>query len=275
MWPVLFQYGNAAATSYAFMAGLAFVIGTLLWAYEASRFNISFEKIINLSLLTIPVSLLGARALFIITQWDDFERGRFRIWALWEGGVVFYGGFIAGGIFLLWKLRRERIHLETAFNSLVPALAIGHGLGRIGCFLNGCCFGGFCELPWAVHYTNALTVAPKNIPLHPVQLYEAAGLFVLGLFLIKNSRFKQPWAPNWLLYLLLYPTLRFILEFFRDDPMRGRWAWFSTSQWISLMLIFLCLFLAFYRAKQHNSANVKLNVKFNAKRNIKHKSKIG
>src|SRR5690606_19504468 len=115
--------------------------------------------------------------------------------------------------------------------------------------------------PWAVEYTHPLSPALKNYPVHPVQLYEASGLLILGILLIINNRYPRWSIPTWWFYLLGYGVLRFFLEFFRGDLARGGFAGFSTSQWLGLGLIFVFLFLAFLRRTDHNSPHESRNRK--------------
>ncbi|MBS1985720.1 MAG: prolipoprotein diacylglyceryl transferase [Bdellovibrionales bacterium] len=257
MFPILFRIGDAALYSYPLLFSLAYFVGLFVWQSEGRRYGLKGEAQVSLSLGTIFSGLLGARLLFLLTQWRSVLGGELQVWALWEGGLVFLGGFVAGFLYLLWSMPRWKIPYAVGFDTLAPALAWAHAVGRLGCFANGCCHGRRCDLPWAVTYSNPLSVArPLGTPLHPSQLYEALGLVLLGWWLMKNNRrpsSSQRWATRHL-YLMGYGVLRFAVEFTRGDVLRGEWLALSTSQWISLGLIFAAVLLDLRRRPRHNSA---------------------
>jgi len=256
MWPTIFRFENTALYSYTFFVSLAFLVG-LFCFYQLTQAKISARHAINGTLFASFVGFVGARLLFVITQWDKFIQGDFSILRPWEGGVVFLGGFLTGALALFFYAKRKNLPLSYTFSAAAPSLAIAHAVGRIGCFLNGCCFGSHCTLPWAVTYTHELSAAPLFEKLHPTQLYEIIVLLFIFLLLkaLHKNEIKVPKkykAHPGILYLYLYGTLRFFIEFFRGDIFRGIWGPFSTSQWVSLCLIFLALFLDFRRHQSHN-----------------------
>jgi phosphatidylglycerol:prolipoprotein diacylglycerol transferase len=171
-------------------------------------------------------SWIGAKVLFIFTQdrWamgDLAQAGNFWL----GGGFVFLGGLLGGGLFTLivgsvWK------HLSfKKMDFTIAPLLWGHALGRVGCFLAGCCFGQQTTVPWAIHL--------HGYSRHPTQLYEAVALALLA-YLIQSKRFKSYQAQG---YLVSYGLIRWVIENYRGDELRGSWAGQSTSQWISLVLM--------------------------------------
>lgn len=150
------------------------------------------------------------------------------------GGFVFYGGLIFGLIFyLVYSLRFKKFNFHKSY-LLIPGIAFGHAIGRIGCFLTGCCYGSQCELPWAVKMEGEFR--------HPVQLYEAFALFSIGFLALSWIEKKKTNLNIITNYLLVYSGVRFFIEFFRGDEIRGIfWFSLSTSQFISLGLIILSL----------------------------------
>jgi phosphatidylglycerol:prolipoprotein diacylglycerol transferase len=151
-----------------------------------------------------------------------------------QSGFAFYGGLLGFALFAILFARGSRLSVLEIFDRASPSLAMAHAVGRVGCFLEGCCYGTHCDLPWAVTYDAA------QGPLHPVQLYESIFLATLGFFLWKNERLrlqmKQARPSSTALYLIIYAPLRFALEFFRGDETRGAWEGLSSSQWISIPL---------------------------------------
>lgn len=261
MWPILWEWGPAVLQTYSVAMSLAFFAGMGLWIYETRPLAIPVEKIVNLALGTFLIGLVGARVLFILTQWPRVLSGDLKPWAVWEGGLVFLGSVISASIFLVLRARRVQIPLRILFDTLMPGLAIAHAVGRLGCLANGCCHGSFCPYPWAVIYTNPMASArPLMTPLHPTQLYESFGLVLLAWGLARLNRrsplFTQRFS-TFQAYLVGYGLLRFFIEFYRGDAVRGFWLFFSTSQWLSLVMIGLAILLDFMRRAVHNVRNEK------------------
>lgn len=171
-------------------------------------------------------SWVGAKLLFYITVGDKFGTYIDQISFWTGGGFVFYGGLIGGLIYLLLfhkLIRKISLHEVNAF---IPALALGHGIGRMGCLLAGCCFGKLTDGWWGIHQHGENRI--------PTQLIEAMILFSLTYFFFKRNKSQD---ENLSLYLILYGVSRFLIESLRDDAIRGHWGLLTPSQWISLTLI--------------------------------------
>ncbi len=184
-------------------------------------------------------SWLGAKTLFLYTIPNELSVSLIQESSFWlGGGFVFYGGFL-GGLLYLFILRSLKfpITLETLW-AMVPALTIGHAVGRFGCFLAGCCYGKETELFWGIHLHEARR--------HPTQLLEFVFLLSLGIYLLKSKRPKTELVS---LYLVSYGVIRIFIESLRGDLIRGDWGILTPSQWISLVLIGfgVVLFLREYR----------------------------
>ena len=161
-----------------------------------------------------------------------------------QAGGIFYGGLIAALAVAWWYLRRTKLPALGTADVFAPGIALGHGIGRLGCFSAGCCWGVECHLPWAVTFTNPqaqeLVGVPLDRPLHPTQLYEAAAEFLI--FAILYRRIGKPHRAGAIisLYLMLYSAARFVVEFFRFHDQGNLWGGpLDTSQWISLALFAL------------------------------------
>jgi len=219
--------------------GMAWGVGYTLskenW-YSVKRETKDFHLLFS---LCFAMAWLGAKLFFLFFSATDKMSDYAKEVNFWlGGGFVFYGGLIFGALSLVIGqfLIKDFKLKETAL--FVPPLYLSHGIGRVGCFLAGCCFGGQCSLP--------------HIEKHPVQLYEVFGLVLLYLY--SNRKLKdRDFKSTLMSYLLGYSALRFILEFFRDDSIRGHFYGLSTSQWISLFLLFcgLSYFLFFRRFKRN------------------------
>lgn len=255
MFPVLFRIGNAAFYTYPLFFALAYFTGLGVWLYEGARRDFRAPSLVSLSLGAMLWGWIGARGLFVLTQITDgapwIELVRF-----WEGGIVFFGGFLGAIAYLAWAMPKHGIARSEGFDAGAPAIAFAHAVGRIGCFANGCCHGSPCSGPLCVIYRNPLSIArPLETPLHPVQLYEAAGLVLLGFVLLRqNRRFAAGLTRHRAahVYLALYGLLRFGLETLRGDAIRGFFGPFSTSQWIAVSCVLTGVLLDWRSARVHN-----------------------
>ena len=196
-------------------------------------------------------AMVGAKILYLLTAIpaivSSVKAGQSvpdLIRALLSGGLVFYGGLIGAVTGAYFACRPYKCRLSEFFRVFMPAICIFHGFGRIGCFLAGCCYGKATSGPFGIIFQNS-EFAPKGTPLIPVQLIEAAGIFLLFLILHICSGQCRSDFNMFLIYISVYAPLRFILEFARGDTERGFIGPLSTSQWISLLLfaavwIFYC-----------------------------------
>jgi phosphatidylglycerol:prolipoprotein diacylglycerol transferase len=156
---------------------------------------------------------------------------------------VFYGGLIGALLVAAWYMHRTHLPLLATADVFAPGIALGHGIGRLGCFSAGCCYGVECHLPWAVTFTDPNSQIPRellNIPIHPTQLYESLAEFLI--FGILFWRISKPHSQGTIisLYLMLYSTARFIVEFFRYHEQGNLFGGpLDTSQWLSLCLLLL------------------------------------
>ena len=203
----------------------------------------------NHLLILIAYGLLGgmagAKILFLLININSIDWSRILdleyLKVLMSSGFVFYGGLIGGlgAVFLGGKIHKIRVlpYLEAA----IPCLPIAHGFGRIGCHFASCCYGIPYDGPFHVIYHTSeymATYAPVDTPLFPVQLLEAVINFGIAAFLIFRTWKKGLSMSNIYLYLLLYGISRFLLEYLRYDlAERGSFLWFSTSQWISILIL--------------------------------------
>ena len=191
MYPIAVHLGSFPVHSYGVMIALAFVFGLWTATLRAKRVNVSGEAIADVTLWIMVGTILGARAAYVATYWNDEFAGQpvSEIFAIWHGGLVFYGGLIgatvAGAIFLRWK----KLPLWKIADVLAPSIALGSVFGRIGCLLNGCCYGRACDLPWAIRFPKdsvpfmALVekgyLSPDAVTtpwLQPTQIYSALDL---------------------------------------------------------------------------------------------------
>ncbi|HEU4341456.1 MAG TPA: prolipoprotein diacylglyceryl transferase [Candidatus Binatia bacterium] len=255
MYPVLFKIGPLTIYS----LGLLWALGALAAAWilhlelKRNRYN---PELASTMVVTAAIGgLLGARLLFVLEEWNDFLRSP---WDLIFSGAGFswYGGLIGGTIAVTWLVRRNGIPWLKAADISAPALALGYGVGRIGCFLAGdATWGKVSGVPWTMAFPDAVAgwvnpltgvPYPPGVRVHPTQLYELVqSLFVFSILWILRER-RYPHGTIFWLYLVLAGSMRFIVEFWRANPILG--LGMTEYQWISLTLVLLGVYLL-YRQK--------------------------
>jgi phosphatidylglycerol---prolipoprotein diacylglyceryl transferase len=217
----------------------------------------------SLALLVLVGGFIGGRMGHVLIEEPQFylERPE-RLFIIWQGGFVFYGGFFLSlafvCLFLFGKRKKQPL---LYFDFFAPLIALSYLLGRLGCFLNGCCYGKVCELPWAISITDAQGLV---YPRHPTQLYSVAWelvvLLILWIWQKKRSFYLLQIAPLrmgrlgslFFTWLFLHSLGRFIIEFWRDD-FRGPQFLLSPSGWISLLLMLISTYFIGTRVQSRNS----------------------
>jgi phosphatidylglycerol---prolipoprotein diacylglyceryl transferase len=241
MYPILFDLGPATIYTYGVLLAAAYLLGLRLAMVRARARGLDQARVLDLGIYIIISALVGAKLLLVVTDFSTFVSDPSQLITLARSGGVFYGGLLLAVSVALWYIRRIGLPLWTTCDVFAPGIALGHVVGRFGCFFAGCCWGKPTDVPWAITFTNEYAAAnvgtPLHVPLHPTQLYEAgAEAFILLLLLATERRGRTYPGRTFWLYMLLYAISRFIIEFYRNDP-RGAVLMFSTSQFISLILV--------------------------------------
>ncbi len=246
MFPKILELGPVTLHSYGLLLALAFLVATALLANLAERDGVPRGKAWDLGFVVIVSALVGAKLLMVATNWHYYadQPSRFLSLEFWQAGGAFFGGLIGATLGSAWFIRRDpTLRFWKVADAAAPAIALGQAVGRIGCFAAGCDYGRPTHLPWAVVYTSQYAHnnvgVPLNVPVHPVQLYEAFGalLIFLGLYWFHKRRSFS--GQVICLYFLSYGMLRFLDEFFRGDVDRGYLfnGLLSIPQAISLVLM--------------------------------------
>jgi phosphatidylglycerol---prolipoprotein diacylglyceryl transferase len=215
MYPILYKIGPIHIYTYGFFLAVAFLAAILVSGREARRLGLPVGRFYDLCFYIILAAIIGSRLLYVVVEYRQFLANPLKIFALWEGGLVFHGGLIAAVATAFFYMRRQGMPYGATFDALAVGMPLGQFFGRIGCFMAGCCFGGPTDLPWAVTFTHPETLCPVRDPLHPAQLYEAflaLGVFAVLLWLRKRKRFN---GQLLLSYFCLAGLVRFSVEFFR------------------------------------------------------------
>lgn len=248
MYPILFDWGPLHLRFYGLLAVLALLIAAAILKRHFQQSQILDTLAGDLIFILFVSGLFGARLTYVMLNWASFRTDILSVFKIWEGGLVFYGGFLAA-LGATWVFAQKKSIPFLKLTDLVaPALALGHAIGRLGCFMAGCCYGKPSILPWSVTFRHPESLAPLGIPLHPTQTYEALGNLILFgiLFLLLAKKWKTGTTTS--AYLIGYGVMRFFLEFFRGDERGFFWA-LSTSQWFAFAAVFAGLFLLFSRRR--------------------------
>ena len=254
MHPILFEIGGFPVYTYGVLLAAAYLLGLQFALMRAKARGLDPNRVMDLGIWIIVSALIGAKLLLLIVEWDTYGRNPSELMTLVRSGGVFYGGLILAVIVALWYLWRHRMPVWSVTDVFAPGIALGHVIGRMGCFFAGCCFGRETSVPWAVtftsQYANQNVGTPLNVPLHPTQLYEAgAELLILGLLLLTERKGKPFPGRTFWGYMLVYGISRFIIEFYRGD-VRGTVGMFSTSQFVSMLIVPLSIIMLIVLARR-------------------------
>lgn len=214
MHPEILEWGVIHIRSYGLLLAVAFLAGAAVSMREARRLGLDEDRLLTVILVVLVASVLGARALYVIEHLEDFRRSWGSVLAVWQGGLTFYGGLIAGTVTGLLAARRFRLPMWPVADALTPALALGTMFGRVGCYLNGCCYGHPTSLPWGVTFPADSFPGLEfgNATIHPSQLYFAlAGLVLFGVTWWLRRRIAVPGVLFWT-FMALFSLARIPLD---------------------------------------------------------------
>lgn len=251
MFPKLIEVGSFSLPTYGVLIAFGFLAGLAVASRLARRSGLDPDRVTTMAVVLLLSAIVGAKVFMFVDNWSYYgaNPGRlFTLSALRSGGV-FYGGLLTALAVAYYYTRRHRMPWFATADAMVPGLAFGHAIGKVGCFAAGCCWGQTSNAFWAVMFTDpdahSFTGVPLNLTLHPTQLYEAFGTATIGLVLL--WLFSRPHRSGAILgsYLVLYSGFRFGVEFFRDDSARPQifGSVVSSTQLVALGLVVLGLFL--------------------------------
>ena len=255
MHPILFEIGGFPVYTYGVLLAAAYLLGLQFALVRARARGLDGSRVMDLGIWIIISALVGAKLLLLVVEFDTFRQNPRELLTLLRSGGVFYGGLIAAVTVALWYLRRHKMPVWAVTDAFAPGIALGHVIGRLGCFFAGCCWGRATDVPWAVTFTNQYAAqnvgTPLNVAIHPTQLYEAgAELIILGLLLLLERRGRAFAGRTFWSYMLMYGVTRFVIEFYRGDP-RGMVGDFTTSQFVSLILVPLSIIMLIVLARRN------------------------
>lgn len=218
------------------MLVVAFAVGTFLLAVRGDRSVVKPAQAVDLALWALVGAIIGSRVIFVALDWEVYAGHPLKLLNVWEGGLSFHGGLLGALIAGLFFARRNHLSFWALLDEATPGIALGYCFARVGCFLNGCCHGHACNLPWAMNFPHG--ELPGQL-VHPTQLYALLSTAVIFVILSELRGKVRVRGHLFALYLALYSIERFLLEFTRAGA-TGKYvaagAWLTAGQLASILI---------------------------------------
>jgi phosphatidylglycerol:prolipoprotein diacylglycerol transferase len=255
MLPELIHIGSFAVPTYGVLVAVGLILGLYVAARLGQHEGMDRDTLFNFGVYLALAGILGSKAALLIQERERYWSNPGQLFSLstLQSGGIFYGGLILAILFAIWYTHRYRLSFLKLGDVFAPGVAIGHSLGRLGCFAAGCCWGEPTSQPWGVTFTDPhaheTVGVPLNVALHPTQLYEAAADLAIFLFLYSQFRKKQFDGQILGWYLFLYSIARFVIEIFRSHEIDAvLWqGGLSAAQGISVVLFGIGVWLLWFR----------------------------
>lgn len=251
MRPILFHLGPLPVRSYGTLIMIGFLLALRYVIVQAHRLYgsptadragqgkaITADHILDMSLIGLALGIVGTRVVFVVLHWEMFRDNVWEAFKIWTGGLSFVGGPLFGFAYAWWYCRRHRLSFAAVADLAAPGFALAYVFGRIGCFLNGCCYGHACALPWAVRFEADGMGSVLTPPSHPTQIY--AAIMNVGIFVFLHRMLRRPHQDGQVIlaYGMLYAAYRFINDFFRAGATsRFVVGWVTDGQLAALVAI--------------------------------------
>ncbi len=253
MHSIAFHLGPLTVHWYGVLVAFGMLVGLWTASRRARLAGIAPEAVFDIGPWLIVGGILGARILYVVSYWNESFAGQpfYEVFMIQKGGLVFYGGLIgaiAGGLIYL---RLKKLPVWTMADILSPSIALGYVFGRMGCLMNGCCFGKPCEVPWGIVFpkdsppwehqlsSGLITANSAALPVHPTEIYDSVLNLFFYLFLAWLFRRRKFEGEVFVAYLIGYAILRSFVEYFRGDytPVHVHGGWLTPGQLISILII--------------------------------------
>ena len=221
MLPILLRIGNFTLHTYGVLVATGFLVGIYTARHFAKRFGLDPERVFNLSVYLALAAVAGAKLFLVMQDWRYYvhDPGSLFSAGFLQSAGIFYGGLIGALVVLTLYVRRQRMSWLAVGDAVVPGVAIGHAIGRLGCFSAGCCWGKPTTLPWGITFTSAYAHAtvgvPLGVPLQPTQLLGSFSEFCMFLMLWWLAGRRRFVGQLTAVYLLTYGVWRFLIDFLR------------------------------------------------------------
>ncbi len=226
MFPDLLSIGPLTIHTYGLLVAVGFFASLLVTVRTGISDGMSPQLVMDMGFVIVLSAMAGSRVMYVLMNVSYFSHHPVDIFKVWHGGLVFSGGIIAAVPTLAWYANRHHLSSLKVADLWAPGAAIGQGIGRIGCFMAGCCYGKPTDLEWGVTFTHPHSLAPLNISLHPTQLYSSISGFIIFLILLLLYPNRKYEGQIFIWFLILHSTARLLIERFRGDD---RGAFLSSS----------------------------------------------
>jgi phosphatidylglycerol:prolipoprotein diacylglycerol transferase len=237
---------------YGLMIGVGFLLYVFLSARRGRKEGVDPDRIVDLGVYLLLSAIIGSRILYVLTNLHQYAARPLDVFAIWQGGLVFYGGMLVAVPVGVWYVKKHNLPVWKTADIMAPFLALAHAFGRLGCFFAGCCHGALCSGAACITFHDPNSLAPLGVELYPTQLMESGGEFLIFGILMVLWRYRKFDGQLFWLYPLFYSVLRFIIEFFRGDVDRGLYfsGLVSTSQIIAVFVFGFSIFVLWKLGKK-------------------------
>ena len=237
MHSILFSIGRFPVYSYGVFLGIAFLVGIYYASRRAPKYGVAPDAVVEVSVLCIFGAIIGSRLVFVLLNWGIYKDNLIHIFLVREGGLTFYGGIFGAILLAIPYINYKKYSLPALFDICTPAIALGYSIARIGCFLNGCCYGrvsSYAEFPLGVHFPSLEGWR------YPTQIYSIGYSLVILFILLKLEKRKIFRGELFLDYLWLYAIARYLIEYLREEPF-SVFGIMTTAQFACLFIILFAL----------------------------------
>ena len=218
MYPDLITIGPLTLHTYGLFVAIGFFVGLLFTVKLGKSEGFGSQQIMDMGFIIILSAIIGSRALYVLMNASYYTRAPLDMLKIWEGGLVFSGGVLGVVLTMLWYVKRHDLPLGKIADLWAPAIAVGQGLGRIGCFMAGCCYGKPTDSILGVTFTHSHSLArPLDVPLHPTQIYSSLSSFIIFLLILVLYSKKKFEGQVFLWLMIMHSTARLAIERFRGD----------------------------------------------------------
>lgn len=218
MYPNLITIGPITLHTYGLFVAIGFFVGLLVTVRLGKSEGFGSQQIMDMGFIIILSAIIGSRVMYVLMNASYYTRAPLDMLKIWEGGLVFSGGVLGVVLTMLWYVKRHSLPLGKIADLWAPAIAVGQGIGRIGCFMAGCCYGKPTDSICGVVFTHSHSLArPLNVPLHPTQIYSSLSCFVIFLVVLVLYSKKKFEGQVFLWLMIMHSTARLAIERFRGD----------------------------------------------------------
>ena len=217
MHPDLFSIGPLTIHTYGLFVAVGFAVALLVTIKIGKARGLESPQIMDMGFIIILCAIIGSRLGYVLLNISHYVHHPLDFFKIWEGGLVFSGGLVFVVLVMSWYFKHHNLPYWKTADLWAPGIAIGQAIGRIGCFMAGCCYGPPTDVKWCVVFTHPQSLAPLNVCLHPTQLYSSLAGFITFAVLMLLTAKKRFDGQIFIWYIILHSSTRLFIERFRGD----------------------------------------------------------